>query len=515
VTAAISSPARRDPVLILLGLVVLSVLVTAVVDTGGDIVAAVIWPALVLLAGVAAVSGFMIRRGPHTTVVEQRLWGAVGVAACVFVVSDAWQYGVYLRDPASMAAAIGGPVYSAGIFAGTMCLVIALITVPMGFATRQERVRFLLDAATVLVFAATLGCYFTVTAGEAGIAGAGRMISLLFGPAIYMVAVFALIKLLLMPVKPFTPLAGALMSLSATLEGAATGFRPLLVSHDRISWQQAARIAAVAALAAGTRAQQVQLRSGEPRRMWTARRPYSLLPYAAVAGTFALLIGVLVVTGWQPATWIVVAGSATSSALVVVRQVTAFAENARLLVMLDAKVAELHNSLAERDRLAAELEHLAFHDPLTGLVNRALFQRHLEEHSGACAVLLIDLDGFKPVNDTYGHAAGDAVLTTVAMRLRANAGPHDVVARLGGDEFALLCTVPVGDADARDRAAGLAADIGLPMTVLGRQVRVGASIGVATGCDGQSAAALLHQADLAMYEQKAGKKALSHDAGNA
>ncbi|BAL88014.1 hypothetical protein AMIS_27940 [Actinoplanes missouriensis 431] len=73
-----------------------------------------------------------------------------------------------------MAALIGGPAYSIGIFAGTACMVVALLAMPMGFATRRERVRFLLDAATVLTFAATLGCYYAVTAGAAGIAGAGR-----------------------------------------------------------------------------------------------------------------------------------------------------------------------------------------------------------------------------------------------------------------------------------------------------------------------------------------------------
>jgi diguanylate cyclase (GGDEF)-like protein len=198
-----------------------------------------------------------------------------------------------------------------------------------------------------------------------------------------------------------------------------------------------------------------------------------------------------------------VAGSAVSSALVVARQLTAFAENGRLLAMLDAKVAELHASLAERDRLASELEHLAFHDALTGLANRALFRRHLDECESGRAVLLIDLDGFKPINDAYGHAAGDAVLVAVAVRLRAFADPGDLVARLGGDEFALLTADPLTGAEARARAAELAAEIRLPMTVNGHDVRVGASIGAATGRSGHRGAALLHEADLAMYEEKA------------
>ncbi len=211
----------------------------------------------------------------------------------------------------------------------------------------------------------------------------------------------------------------------------------------------------------------------------------------------------LAVDGWQSATWIVVAGSVVSSVLVVVRQLAAFADNARLLAMLDTKVAELNRSLAERERLASELEHLAFHDALTGLANRALFQRHLDEHGHDRAVLLIDLDGFKPINDTYGHAAGDAVLAAVGVRLRASATPGDLVARLGGDEFAVLSAGPLTVVQARARAAELAAQIRLPMVVLGQEVSVGASIGVATARDGLSGAALLHEADVAMYDEKA------------
>ncbi|HWS38321.1 MAG TPA: GGDEF domain-containing protein [Actinoplanes sp.] len=495
------------PVLIVLALIVLGALVATV--TG--VIGAVVWPALAVLCAVAAVGGFRIHRTVTASTGERRLWGAVGIAATVFSVSDSWQFVEYLRDPASTAAAIGGPVYSAGIVGGTVCMVGALLAMPFGIVTRHERVRFLLDAATVLVFAATLGCYFTVTAGASGTAGAGRTISLLFGPAIYMVGVFALIKLLLMPVKPFTPLAGGLLSASAALEGAATGFRPMLITHGLVPWHQAATLVAVAALAGAVWVQHRQTRIGPPTRPRTTRRPYSLLPYAAVAGTFALLIGVLVMDGWQSATWITMAGAVSSSALVLVRQVIAFADNARLLTLLDAKVAELHRSLAERDRLASELEHLAFHDALTGLANRVHFQRELDGHGAGRAVLLIDLDDFKPINDTYGHAAGDAVLAAVALRLRAAAGPGDLVARLGGDEFALLSAGPLTEDEAHAKAEALTAQIRLPMTVRGHEVRVGASIGFATGADGQTGEALLHEADIAMYWNKRSASAPEQD----
>jgi diguanylate cyclase len=478
-----TAPLRRDPLLWALGVLALVALATAVADTGGQVMGALLWPVLVVVCAGAAGAGWTIWRDPQAGVGERRVWGAAGVAAALFAVSDSTQLVLYVRDPGSLEAKLGGPVFAVGIMLGTLCVTGALLSVPLGLVTRQERVRFLLDAATVLVFAATLGCYFALAAGDAGQAGAGRVVSLLFGPAVYMVAVFSLVKLLLIPQKPFSPLAGALASFSATLEGAATGFRPMLVEAGHIPWQQGATVIAVIAFGAALRVQQLQIRTGGPASVRPRRRPYSLLPYAALTGTFALLIGVLAVSGWRPETWIVVTGAAAGAGLVVMRQLSAF--------------AELRDSLAERDRLAGELKHLAYHDALTGLANRALFDLSLERGAD-CTVLLIDLDDFKPVNDEYGHAAGDAVLEAVALRLRAATGPDDVVARLGGDEFAVLTR---GDGPAL--ASRLADEIRLPITVLGQEVRVGASIGVATG---RSGAALLRDADLAMYAEKSGRR---------
>ncbi|HYF52735.1 MAG TPA: diguanylate cyclase, partial [Salinarimonas sp.] len=110
--------------------------------------------------------------------------------------------------------------------------------------------------------------------------------------------------------------------------------------------------------------------------------------------------------------------------------------------------------ITERKKAEEALRHMANHDALTGLPNRALFQRRLEEAlaaaeraNGRVALLLLDLDDFKGVNDTIGHDAGDAVLREAARRLRATAGPQDTVARIGGDEFAVIVTEP-GDAEA-------------------------------------------------------------------
>jgi len=163
--------------------------------------------------------------------------------------------------------------------------------------------------------------------------------------------------------------------------------------------------------------------------------------------------------------------------------------------------------VAERD-----LQHRALHDALTGLANRRLFVERLEAAVAECApgdavgVLYLDLDGFKAVNDTLGHAAGDELLCRVADLLGRGVRPGDTVARLGGDEFAVVCTGAGGPADAQAVGARLLQALAAPVVLEGGQARVGASIGVALGAAGASAEGLLRAADAAMYEAKrAGK----------
>ncbi|MEV6634711.1 GGDEF domain-containing protein [Actinoplanes sp. NPDC051470] len=154
----------------------------------------------------------------------------------------------------------------------------------------------------------------------------------------------------------------------------------------------------------------------------------------------------------------------------------------------------------------AELQHRAHHDSLTRLPNREYFLETLTDAvtsgpPGSVAVISVDLDDFKQVNDTYGHGGGDELLIEVANRLRAAAGPHRMAARLGGDEFALLLTGP----DAQDEAERLAWDVRdrilAPFRVTGHTVRVGASVGISG--PSHDVATLIREADLAMYAAKA------------
>lgn len=175
--------------------------------------------------------------------------------------------------------------------------------------------------------------------------------------------------------------------------------------------------------------------------------------------------------------------------------------------------------ITERVRLQAQLQHNAEHDPLTDLPNRALFTRRVQQAlSGrrssdrGTAVLFIDLDGFKAVNDTIGHQAGDELLVQAARRLHDAVRQSDTAARLGGDEFAALI---VGDGT-RDRSARerhileladrLRGTLSQPYDIDGNDVRVAASIGVAFAEPGLGAGELLRNADLAMYRAKAAGK---------
>ncbi|WUH78903.1 EAL domain-containing protein [Streptomyces sp. NBC_00435] len=175
--------------------------------------------------------------------------------------------------------------------------------------------------------------------------------------------------------------------------------------------------------------------------------------------------------------------------------------------------------VTERVRLQAQLQHSAEHDPLTDLPNRALFTRRVRQaltgrragdHS--TAVLFIDLDGFKAVNDTIGHQAGDELLIEAARRLQDSVRAGDTAARLGGDEFAALI---LGDGS-RDRSAReyqvheiadrLRTTLSQPYRIAGNEVRVAASIGVAFADPGITPSDLMRNADLAMYRAKAGGK---------
>jgi len=199
----------------------------------------------------------------------------------------------------------------------------------------------------------------------------------------------------------------------------------------------------------------------------------------------------------------------------------ALASKQQLVSALQRSEASLERRVAERtEELEAanarlrenerQLQALAHTDTLTGLANRLLFDARLQQSMqaarrshGQIALLLIDLDNFKSINDTYGHAIGDEVLRGAAERFRATVREVDTVARLGGDEFAVVLTGLGGGADAEHMAEKILANLGEPMRVLGLPLEIGVSIGIALFSNGDlSPAELLRRADQAMYAAK-------------
>jgi diguanylate cyclase (GGDEF)-like protein len=169
----------------------------------------------------------------------------------------------------------------------------------------------------------------------------------------------------------------------------------------------------------------------------------------------------------------------------------------------------LEQSLAQLTELKEELKHQAHHDALTGLPNRVLFADRVAEtlaedgaSPGQHAVLFLDLDRFKIVNDSWGHAAGDELLAQVAERISRTVRPDDTPARLGGDEFAVLLK-HTDEAGAERAAQRIVAALEATFPISGRDVDVGASIGIAlTGPHARTADELLRNADIAMYVAK-------------
>lgn len=184
------------------------------------------------------------------------------------------------------------------------------------------------------------------------------------------------------------------------------------------------------------------------------------------------------------------------------------AERTRDLVQANQ---QLRIEMAQREKSQATIAHLAHHDALTGLGNRLLFHeqlgealQHKQRHGGELAVLFVDLDGFKTINDTLGHGTGDAVLKHLAARLKNALREGDKIGRLGGDEFAIIQIGNEQPKDATALATRLIEVVQTPFSIDKHRLVIGASIGIAVaGGDYQDSTQLLRAADLAMYRAKA------------
>ncbi len=507
-----------DPVLAALAALGGFILLFYGLDAGGTTAQTVAcWLILVALQAADVRIALAISRAPGSHPGPRRYWRMFAFSIAALWVGSLWELGRSIITPQD-AVQGSSAVQLATLGMGGLGLIAAMLTFPLAVVGGRERRRLWLDTATVMVAAVIFAWYLGGPASHGGPPSWADLARGLLGPGVFVVLGFGVLKLTMSRTPPFTPV-GALFGAGAgILEAMSTGLDHALVASGHLSWSTSLGLLANVTLTMGLRIQH-RVVQAQPARL-QSRPPvaFSRLPYTAIAATYGLLVFELARHGLTTRAWAVLGAALVSTALVVLRQLAAFADNAALVARLDAKVDELAQAhaavtaaLAERDELSRELQHQATHDALTGLANRAL----LMERGGQClartrrsghptGLLMVDLDDFKPVNDRYGHRAGDELLAEVARRMLATVREVDTVARLGGDEFAVL--VEPGS-DVTRLAERLAEVIARPITLTEGEVVVGASIGSALA-DGTDAdlEEVLARADQAMYAAKRSAK---------
>jgi diguanylate cyclase (GGDEF)-like protein len=253
-----------------------------------------------------------------------------------------------------------------------------------------------------------------------------------------------------------------------------------------------------------------RLREGRSWQMRLARLGAAVVMGLAISG---MHYTGMAASRFSPDAYCIGGRAANSDWLAITIGVLAFAvlTITTILLMYDAHLesrTRRHNELLEEAN--AQLQHVATHDALTGLPNRLLLAdrlnqaiAHAERHRQRFAVLVVDLDRFKSINDSLGHLAGDALLKDVCQRLRQVLRKADTLARLGGDEFVLILNEIAGPQGAEAVASKVLADIARPVLVSELELHISASIGISI-CpdDGTDAETLLQHADAAMYHAK-------------
>ncbi|GAB2578020.1 hypothetical protein Aab01nite_10500 [Paractinoplanes abujensis] len=420
----------------------------------------------------------------------RRFWSMLTFAGVCFTVGDSFQTILSMVTP-GIPSMNGGLVQTAFFTLGMSSNVIACLIFPQGLSTRREKSIFWLDATTVIVGGGVTAWCFAVN--PLGSAHNDRVTAGLTA-ALVIVAAFAATKVALIKVPPMARIAAWPMVAAASIQGIST-FLPGDFQETGHPYVFTIRLAPSLLIAAGPWIQAIVVRSGH-RAGTVKRRPYSLLPYGMIGLTFVIFFAMLPEHA-SSQLWGAAIGVVVISCLVAGRQLVAFHDNMHLIDRLDVALDEVRGH-------EAQLRVQAATDGLTGLANRTRFASlladRLSEPDGV-AVLLIDLDDFKTVNDTLGHAAGDALLVSVSERLREAVRTGDVVARLGGDEFAIL--LPQADAVVAGRVADdIQRRLSEPMDVGQHVLVTRASVGVARSGPEDDPSVLLSNADIAMYEAK-------------
>jgi diguanylate cyclase len=452
---------------------------------------AAMWPIEVGTDLVVTIGAWRVARWPALDPVQRRFWFLLGTATLIFAVGDTAQSVRTLRDltPDKLD---GGPVQSACLAVGLTLLIATMLLYPSPERSRAEKVRFWLDSATVMIAGGVVAWYFGIRAAHEH----GALINTVANAAIFVVAASAAVRIAISGIAPVTRLAASPMILAGAMQGLPALLNPAHAVETVTPGALVFRLAPSFIMMFGPRMQEVQARHDptvfDPR----SPQPYRLLPYVAVALTFGMLL-VILPGRIGTAMWGVVVGAVLITGVVVTRQLLMFRENWALIGRLDRALLELRGH-------QRQLRDQATTDRLTGLLNRAAFVDGLaaalartDDPDGLC-VLLVDLDDFKTVNDTLGHAAGDALLVAVARQLLETLPPGGIVARLGGDEFAVLLTEGDGEAV----AARMLTAIRRPLRITAHTLTVAVSIGIAPARIGDTVDDLMRNADIAMYAVK-------------
>ncbi|MEU4695086.1 GGDEF domain-containing protein [Actinoplanes sp. NPDC023714] len=440
---------------------------------------ALLWATMPLYGPLVSAVFWRTSRQPALPAPTRRFWRHLTPVPLLVSAGQTAQAADVLTNPA-VRTSYTGPVMLLLDGGALLCLSYALIRLPMGRSRPGAATRTALDAGAVALAAAVFIWHFgTRQAVHAGVTP-GVAASLVLA-VLAILAVFALAKAVLadyaaidgrgLRLLAFCVLSGALLPM----------LQPVIAGVDGRLY--VAQISLPMIFCVGAYAARSQWTPAAAKGRAKRRRAYSVLPYAAVAAVDGLLLWEV----WQHGDDLLAVAlcAVQLTALVAIRQITALRDN---------------------DRLLARLDHAASHDGLTGLGNRALFHRRLDAALATgdghpVQVALIDLDGFKQVNDTLGHEAGDLLLVTVAAALRSCVRPGDTAARLGGDEFVLVLD-GADRAEADRMAARLTEALHEPVVAGGRRLQVRASIGIAGGLAGDDPATLLRRADEAMYAAK-------------
>jgi diguanylate cyclase (GGDEF)-like protein len=388
------------------------------------------------------------------------------------------------------------PYVAVPMLLGLAFVMLGFLHLPFGKRSPLRWLQLLLDGATVAVASALIFWYMVLDFAPAGISEVTRIGTAVVGVG-SLLSVVVIGKAAMNPESPVDAVAMRMLTVAPLVAVAAAVLLIVGQETGRLILSVLAVPLVATAMCAGAYQQQRALARGEHEQAKSAapqRSFYNLLPLLAVTATAGLVVSVAA----RDMTWqqrYVIIGAVLIAAFVAARQLLGLRENNRLLKGIR--------------RQQAELEHLAMHDPLTGLANRARFgirlANRLDAHLPSTA-LLIDIDDFKMVNDTMGHAVGDQLLYEVAQRLRACSAVTDLPSRLGGDEFAVLLDFDAEE-EAEEAATRILAALAVPFRVGEHQLLVQASVGVALAGQGDSADEVLRNADIAMYAAKASGKA--------